>query len=51
MIHYAQLKHYSKAYNNGTNRTLAEFAMYNSDILVTKDSQQFLRTSANYPNK
>ena len=35
---------------NGTNRTLAEFAMYNCDIQVTKDSQQFLRTSANYSN-
>ena len=35
---------------NATNRTLAEFAMYNCDIQVTKDSQQFLRTSANYSN-
>ena len=35
---------------NGASRTLAEFAMHNCDIKVTKDSQVFLRTSANYSN-
>ena len=35
---------------NGGSRTLAEFAMYNCNIEVTKDSHIFLRTSANYSN-
>ena len=35
---------------NGASRTLAEFAMHNCNIAVTLDSQQFLRTSANYSN-
>ncbi len=35
---------------NGESRTLAEFAMYNCNIKVTKDSHIFLRTSANYSN-
>ena len=35
---------------NGADRTLAEFAMHNSDIQVTNDSQVFLRTLANYSN-
>ena len=35
---------------NGPSRTLAEFAMHNCNIAVTLDSQQFLRTSANYSN-
>ena len=35
---------------NGGSRTLAEFAMHNCNIAVTLDSQQFMRTSANYSN-
>lgn len=35
---------------NGASRTLAEFAMYNCNIKVTKDSHIFLRTLANYSN-
>ena len=35
---------------NGPDRTIAEFAMYNSNIQVTLDSQVFLRASANYSN-
>ena len=35
---------------NAASRTLAEFAMHNCDIEVTKDSQVFLRTLANYSN-
>ena len=35
---------------NGATRPIAEFAMYNSNIQVTLDSQVFLRTSANYSN-
>lgn len=35
---------------NGAKRTIAEFAMYNSNIQVTLHSQVFLRASANYSN-
>ncbi|MGM9791120.1 MAG: fimbrillin family protein [Candidatus Cryptobacteroides sp.] len=35
---------------NATDRTLAEFAMHNCNIKVTKDSDVFIRTYANYSN-